>query len=143
LPVKTNKTKNRSLYLAVAIVKQGETFLFTKSDKGLLSGLWGFPSAEGTNEASAKEKLIEALNNAYGLEVKDATELGKEKHVFTHKTWQMTVYGVRANSISSYQENESVNEEDELYEFKTSWISSDEIENLAISTAFRKIMKYL
>jgi A/G-specific adenine glycosylase len=143
LPVKTNKTKNRSLYLAVAIVKRGETFLFTKSDKGLLSGLWGFPSAEGANKTSAKERLNEALYNAYGLEVKDATELGKEKHVFTHKTWLMTVYSIRVNSISDNQGNPSIKEEDELYDFETSWIASDKIENLAISTAFRKIMKYL
>lgn len=143
LPIKTQKQKNKNLHLAVAIIKQGERSLFTKSDKGLLSGLWGFPSAEGETVTSAKEKLIETLNITYGLEVEDTTEIGKEKHVFTHKTWHMTVYRVRTSYISRYQENASIKEEDELYEFETVWIKSEKIENLAISTAFRKILKYL
>ncbi len=143
LPVKTQKQKNRKMHLAVAIIKHGEMILFTKSDKGLLSGLWGFPSSEGETKASAKEKLIKTLSKELGMVVENATEVGKEKHVFTHKTWLMTVYQIKSNYLSSFKENTLIKETDVLYKFDTAWIESDEIENYAISTAFRKILKYL
>ncbi|MDP3386161.1 MAG: A/G-specific adenine glycosylase [Eubacteriales bacterium] len=143
LPVKTQKQKNKNLHLAVAIIRQGDTILFTKSDKGLLSGLWGFPSTEGESKATVKEKLMTVLNNELKIEIKDTVEVGKEKHVFTHKTWLMAVYRITSDSRSVCQEKASIKETDEPYDFETAWIALDEIENYAISTAFRKVLKYL
>ncbi len=143
LPVKRQKIKIKNLHLAVAIIKQGETILFTKSDKGLLSGLWGFPSAEGENTETAKINLTELLNKQFSIIVKDPVVAGKEKHIFTHKTWLMTVYRITDNSQSRYKASRLIRESEEQYNHKTQWIRTDEIENLAISTAFRKILKYL
>lgn len=143
LPVKTQKQKSKKTHLAIAIIRQETAVLFTKSDKGLLSGLWGFPSAEGESKASAKEHLIKMINQEFDMKVDGVVEVGQEKHVFTHKTWLMTVYRITDNSLFCDKAIGSIKESDEQYNYEKLWIEPYEIENYAISTAFRKTLKYL
>lgn len=143
LPIKTQKQKNKNIYLAVAIVMRDGKILFMKSDKGLLSGLWGLPSAEGENKTESKERLLELLEKDFGMSVDGVLEEGKEKHVFTHKTWSMTVYRINYSYKSGDMADWFIREPEKPYNHEKLWVAPDKIEDYAISTAFRKILKYI
>jgi len=139
LPIKTKKIKNNKLYLGVGILEKDNKILFVKNNKGLLSGLWGFPSAEGYSEMEAKENLLSFISEDSLYTMNNLWELGKEKHIFTHKTWQMTAYSIEVKNekILSIEENLS------NHKTEVAWIEKSNITNYAISTAFKKILKYV
>lgn len=94
LPLKTKKIKNNKIYLGVGILNREQEILLVKNKKGLLSGLWGLPAIEGSDEVDAKKNLLKMIDEDHKVKVKNCEKLGEEKHVFTHKTWKMIVYKI-------------------------------------------------
>ena len=59
----------------------GKTAIRRREEKGLLAGLWEFPSLEGfASEASLRERYPDALS---------VTPCGEARHLFTHIEWRM------------------------------------------------------
>ena len=92
LPVKTGKKPRRIEKRTVVILQDGDRFLIQKrSDKGLLAGLYEFPSLPGRLE----EKTVLAEAEALGFDPVQIRRLPDAKHVFTHIEWKMCGYLVK------------------------------------------------
>ncbi len=81
----TPRTRRKKDAEAAALVLRGTRgYVLEKRDGQALSGLWGFPFAEGGHALSA-------LLSRY--EVREARAIGTVHHAFTHKRLTVTVYG--------------------------------------------------
>jgi len=142
LPVKRSKVKNEKVHVAVGIIHNEDTILLTQSDTALLKGLWGFPIAEGKNKSDAKEVLLTSLSRAVCLEEKRIAEIGEAKHVFTHKTWLMTLYEFHV-AAALKEENSGSFYDPSSEKTKNVWVTPEELETYAMATAFKKLLKFL
>ncbi len=77
----------------VLLLYEGEKLLVEKrSGRDVLNGLYGFPSAEGE---LSQNRLSEAVS---GGTVK---KLPDQRHVFTHKVWNMHCYEVKVENFGA------------------------------------------
>lgn len=91
-PVKPPKAVRRVEKRTVLLAVEGKrVLLLRRPEKGLLAGLWEFPSTEGWL-SPAEARLFAAR---YGEAAAKAVLLGGAKHIFTHLEWQMRGYAVR------------------------------------------------
>lgn len=91
---KARKIQKKTIFL---VEYQGKYMLQKRPDKGLLAGLWEFPSQEG--HLSIKE-----LTQYLGVDGVDTTTdsvelLGKAKHIFSHVEWHMIGYAISLTTI--------------------------------------------
>ncbi len=125
LPVKSKKQKSPTLQVEVALIKYGERYLmYKKEDGALLSGFWAFPHCN-----VASQTLADGVREDFAIALNGGEPVGEVKHVFTHQIWQMKVISYNVTQI---------------YEVdfpQCKWVSLAEMEELAISTAMRKVIK--
>ena len=69
--------------------------LHKRPAKGLLAGMYEFPSMEGHRE---EEEVIEYLKQL-GLQPLHIRKLEDMKHIFTHKEWHMIGYAIRVDEL--------------------------------------------
>lgn len=91
--------KKRSIEEKTILVIQDEnrTALRKRPPKGLLAGLYEFPSMEG--HKSAEE--VQAWMQERGLKAVRITPLQESRHIFTHKEWHMWGYMIRVDEFAS------------------------------------------
>lgn len=70
-----------------------------KADRGLLAGMYEFPSLEG----HCKERQVSAYLKELGFSPIRIRELPPAKHVFTHKEWHMIGYLVRVDELANME----------------------------------------
>lgn len=126
LPVKPKKKARKIEKKTILLLEcHGKYALRKRSDKGLLAGMWEFPSVEGKAKKGEISKLLSEEKNQAKIE-----ELGPGKHIFSHIEWDMVGY-----RISLEQE---IEREDYV------WIDVEEIrKSYAIPSAFANYMKWL
>ncbi len=94
LPVRLAKTgKKTEEWTVLRIVCRGRLALEQRPARGLLAGLWLLPMLPGK---LTREELPAALAARFG-KLPEGTEpvpLGEAKHVFTHRIWRMTGFGL-------------------------------------------------
>lgn len=91
LPVKERKKARRIEMRTVLLLRQaGNVGIEKRPQKGLLGGLWQFPSIEGHINTHV---LRQALTQQ-GLHVQEIYSLAPAKHIFTHIEWHMIAYEV-------------------------------------------------
>ncbi|HHY67750.1 MAG TPA: A/G-specific adenine glycosylase [Alicyclobacillus sp.] len=91
-PVKTKKKPPRPTRVAAGLASwQGYLFVRRRPDRGLLAGLWEFPSVEVRSGESWEEAASRAMAEA-GLAVEAAEPLARAEHVFSHLKWDFRVY---------------------------------------------------
>ena len=93
LPVKDlprpRRTECRTVFLLEA--ETGRIALRKRPDKGILAGLWEYPSAAGTlTRLQVKNWLAE-----HGVPFRMLRKAGSCRHVFTHLEWHMTGWRIR------------------------------------------------
>lgn len=95
---KKAKKKPRSIEKKTILVIQDaeQVALRKRPDKGLLAGMYEFPSLEGHCE----EAEVSAYLKEIGLLPIRIRKLPPAKHVFTHKEWHMTGYLVRVDELA-------------------------------------------
>lgn len=84
-------------HLVAAIVQQGDRVLvLQRPARGLLAGMWGFPTATVTNTRRAKAGLRRALRE---LDIDPISErhLGDYEHQYSHFTARLRAYHVPLN----------------------------------------------
>ncbi len=138
LPVKKKKSPSPTLHVAAGILHRSGCYLLVRNSEGLLSGLWGFPLSEGDTAEDARNNLLKTVIERYGYPIEQIEPLGTAKHVFSHKTWNITVYHINVGS--------AVNDSGAKYtepNVESKWLKKEEIAELAISTAFKKVIKFL
>ena len=89
LPVREKKSARRVEPRTVFLLHQGDAVAVRqRPDKGLLAGLWEFPNVPGTlTEQQAAAQLAQ-----WGVTPHQWGKCFADKHVFTHITWEMTVF---------------------------------------------------
>ena len=94
--------KPRSIELkTVLVIRYGNLVaLRRRPDRGLLAGLYEFPTLEGH---CGEEQVIAHLKQA-GVSPLRIRRLTEAKHIFTHKEWHMTGYAVRIDDLSGMGE---------------------------------------
>lgn len=101
LPVKSGKKPRRIEEKTVVILQDGDRFLIQKRPaKGLLAGLYEFPSLPGFLSAEEVLAKVEGL----GLEPVRITALPSAKHIFTHVEWRMQGYLIKLAAESRVEE---------------------------------------
>lgn len=96
-PKKASK-KARTIEEKTVLIIQDENraALRKRPDKGLLAGLYEFPSMEGYHTA---EEVVEYLKEN-GLNTLRIQRIGDAKHIFSHREWHMMGYQVRVDELS-------------------------------------------
>ncbi|MCM1185834.1 MAG: A/G-specific adenine glycosylase [Lachnoclostridium sp.] len=120
----------------VLILKDGErTVIRKRPGKGLLAGMYEFPSLEGFYTAEEVAGYL-AENGIRTIRIQPA---GEAKHIFTHKEWHMKGYLVRVDELSDpNKENPGKAVKDWLY-----IDPGDTEEQYPIPAAFSAYTKYL
>lgn len=88
----------------LVIRDENKAALHKRPSKGLLAGMYEFPSMEGYRTA---EEVIQYLAEK-GLKTIRIQPLARSKHIFTHKEWHMQGYMVRVDELAfpGAEENE-------------------------------------
>ena len=71
------------------LIENGSVLAVKRPAKGLLAGMWEFPSAEGLQPLCARFQEL-------GREVSVASEWRVLKHTFSHREWRMRIFLCRA-----------------------------------------------
>ena len=73
--------------------------LHQRPSKGLLAGMWEFPTCAGEGEQG--REALTALLSGMGVAVGNISRrVRKIRHVFSHKIWQMAVYTAEAATVT-------------------------------------------
>ena len=95
IPVREKKTERKQQRLTVFVITDGERVMIRqRPGKGLLAGMYEFPSQEGWIVKKEAEKRVTGM----GFQVKEIRSLKEVKHVFTHIEWRMKGYLVFVRS---------------------------------------------
>ena len=140
LPIKSKKPINKKIPIAVGIIRRSDQILITKTDTPLLKGLWAFPTAQGIDQDDAKSNLLSALKDI-PINIR---KIGDSNNVFTHITWQMSVYEIQypeALQESSTQPYDSGNRMSTTKE--KHWVAKDELPDYPMATAFKKLIQLI
>ena len=102
-PKKASK-KARTIEEKTILIIQDENraALKKRPDKGLLAGLYEFPSMEGYHTA---EEVVKYLQEN-GLKTLRIQQLADSKHIFSHREWHMMGYQIRVDELSPKGEGE-------------------------------------
>lgn len=91
LPVKAaKKARQMQKRTVLLIMAQGQVLLQKRPARGLLAGLWEFPSLEGW----LTEEELRAWLTQQGADPKKIWPAASARHIFTHKEWQMQGWAV-------------------------------------------------
>ena len=96
-PKKADKKPRTIEEKTILIIQDGEKAAIRKRPgKGLLAGMYEFPTMEGLRTA---EEVVTYLSEN-GLKSLRIQPLTDSKHIFTHKEWHMKGYQVRVDELS-------------------------------------------
>lgn len=126
LPVREKKmTKDiETKTVLIMVDKSGNIAINKRENKGLLAGMYEFPNIDKVLTKKAIEEIVEEL----GMQINSITKLGKHKHVFTHKIWNMTGYKIEVENIGN----------------QYTWVSFAQLKKeYPIPTAFQSFVKML
>lgn len=102
---KKSPKKPRSIEKKTILVIQDaeRVALHKRPDKGLLAGMYEFPSMEGYRNET---EVIDYLKRL-GLQPLHIRKLQNTKHIFTHKEWHMTGYIIRVDELCKLEREEA------------------------------------
>jgi A/G-specific adenine glycosylase len=113
--------------VAGAIARDGRWLLLRRPSRGLLGGLWELPSGESVAE------LLAELSLRSGLVAAPGRELGRVRHVFTHRALELRVIALeRAGGRLRRGSAEQAR-----------WCSRAEIDRLPLSRLMHKVLGLL
>ncbi len=128
-PCKTPKKPRTVEEKTVLIIRDENcTALRKRESKGLLAGMYEFPSLEG----KLSEKQVLNYFKKREMAVIKIDKLEESKHIFTHKEWHMTGYAVRVDELVPKQ-----NDNDWIFVEK-----HETKEHYPIPSAYAAYMKY-
>lgn len=96
-PRKAKKKPRQIEKKTILVIQDAERIALRKRpEKGLLAGMYEFPSLEG----HCGERSVSSYLRELGLSPIRIRALPSAKHIFTHKEWQMTGYLVRVDELA-------------------------------------------
>ena len=79
--------------LAMRLLRQGETALRRRPERGLLAGLWEYPNVPGFLSEEEVRRTLEQ----WGLQPVRVYETLPARHIFTHREWSMNGWVVEVS----------------------------------------------
>lgn len=96
-PYKKSKKERVEEAKTILVIKdENKTAFIKRPENGLLAGLYGFPTLDGTY---TKEEVIHYMSQN-GFRVIRIKEIEKAKHIFSHRQWNMIGYEVRVDELA-------------------------------------------
>lgn len=131
LPVKGKKKPPRPVNVIACIIRTGEKALINKRpEKGLLAGMWEFPSGE-KNESLTIEENIHQITGKIGQPVHDFSFFAQVEHTFSHIHWSLSAYVCHPG-------NPLVIETDEIR-----WVDLQQLDSYTFPVAYIKLIHAL
>ena len=132
-PKKEPKKKRIIEKKTILIIQDAnKSALHKRPAKGLLAGLYEFPSLEGHQ---TEKRVLEYLKKT-GLEVLRIQKMDSSKHIFSHKEWHMIAYQIRVDELA--KKGSGVEQEEWIF------VESKEAEaKFPLPSAFGAYTKYL
>ena len=126
LPIKAKKKPRKIEEKTILILEcDGNIAVRKRAAKGLLAGLWEFPSVEG----KMSKKELEKVFSEEGWQV-EISEMGESIHIFSHIEWHMIGFRVKLK--------------EQIRKEEYTWVSVSELkEKYAIPTAFQAYTKQI
>ena len=117
-----------------AIIERGNKVLFVqRPEKGLLGGLWEFPTAELRGWKPRAGTAEEFVHETLGLEGSVEATLGVVRHVFTHRDSRLHIFLFQAKGgrlrVGRYRAHE--------------WARPEELRNFPLSALTEKVLARL
>lgn len=132
LPVKKKRQKNIPLEMEVALVRHDHhTLIVKRSSEGLLADLWGFPIVKRDEALQDGMSIHDDLEEFLGVKVKPTGEIKKAKHVFSHRTWHMTLYAF------------DIDHKVRPHFPQVEWIDLTKESDFPLPTAFKKLIVHM
>ncbi|MBR5111423.1 MAG: A/G-specific adenine glycosylase [Clostridia bacterium] len=94
LPVKAAAKPPKDVSMAVALITCRGRVWMNQRKETLLKNLWVYHLTEGSDSRADAEKALKPL----GIRAAYINELGKARHIFTHRVWHMTLLHYAAES---------------------------------------------
>ncbi|XP_030288261.1 adenine DNA glycosylase [Sparus aurata] len=126
--------------LTCVVIRAGEEgedeYLLTQRlNKGLLAGMWEFPSLlqeEKSSEMKQKKALCAEISKKLGTRLTDSLlqHVGEVVHIFSHIHQTYVVHSVRLKDGDSQTQTENAQ-----------WLSKSALQGAAVSTGVKKIVK--
>ena len=128
LPVKKErkKTNPQMKYWVMAFLQENQVLMEYREEETLLGRLWGLPMILTGEELD----LVQEAKAHFDLDIEAGPVLGTLTHQFTHRSWHMEVV-----SCSVKRPN--------LLRSSLQWRNFDELAQMAIPTAFQKVLPLL
>ncbi len=102
-PKKAKRKPRRIEERTILVIQDADRVALCKRpDRGLLAGMYEFPSLEG----HCKERQVASYLRKLGLSPIRIRELPPAKHIFTHKEWHMIGYLVRVDELDRMETGE-------------------------------------
>lgn len=132
-PKKASKKGRTIEEKTILIIRDENRAALKKRDaKGLLAGMYEFPSMQGYKTAEE----VTAYLAANGLRTLRIQPLEEAKHIFTHKEWHMKGYMIRVDELAP----KALTEETSRWLFIEPWETQ---EKYPVPTAFSAYTRYL
>lgn len=143
-PRKAGKKAAREEKTSVCVLcrrtKSGDDqyYLVQRAQKGLLAGLWEFPSVkvEDESDETVGHTIQEILQKSCGLTLRPSTQstlVGNVEHIFSHIH---QTYIVQAVIVPEQEVDDS-----QVHAESSRWVTKEEFSSAAVSTAMKKVFK--
>ena len=104
-PQKAASAKRSIEEKTILVIRDADRTIIRKRDrKGLLAGMYEFPTLEGFRTAGE----VAAYLSGHGIKTLRILPLEDAKHIFTHKEWHMKGYLVRVDELEPAVSDESI-----------------------------------
>ncbi len=132
--IKVKKVKKLRLLSCVILNEEGRILVVKRPSKGLLAGLWEFPTfiSEG-EEAIKTEAYEEWFASHFGAEVElEPEKLGEVRHLFSHLVWDIDAYAAVIKDVIT----------DEVLEAnRMKWVTEKDMEDMAFPVPHQKVFQ--
>ncbi|MCC5463835.1 A/G-specific adenine glycosylase [Pelosinus baikalensis] len=133
LPVKKKKAPPKAVRLMAGVIRQGEFFLLhQRPNRGLLAGMWEFPTVEIGEDGEAMDIFRQGIQEKTGQVIELERLLLQCTHIFSHRQWDISFYYCIAAP------DRIVPNDREL-----KWVNRTDWEKLSFAGPHRKMEKYL
>jgi A/G-specific adenine glycosylase len=112
--------------VAGALERTGRWLMVRQPSRGLLGGLWAFPSAE------SEGALASSVREHTGLRVRPGRELGLVRHVFTHRDLSLRLISLEARGRARRGDGEQLR-----------WCTRASLDELPLSRLMHKVLALL
>ena len=133
LPVKKKKIPPKDVRLLAGVIRQGDSFLLhQRPNKGLLAGMWEFPTVEIKTAEDDMSTFRRMLLEETGQEIELERLLLQCIHTFSHRQWDISFYYCIVRSGSRIPDGRQYQ-----------WVNRQEWPQLSFAGPHRKMEKYL